>query len=166
MSEKKNNILIKLLAPLVAIGLFGSLCIAGLFGGSGNALPAEEDTATEYQMIGGQMNVNWQWIMLIDMFLAQMEDQLDILQQNPVYTVLNCLQVEIKVYDYDYDPETQTGGWKYDYTDYANGAEEILSYFKIPANTKDINVIVRTIGSKNSDEFQVSIEHMHRLRMF
>ena len=79
-------------------------------------------------MIGGQMNVNWQWIMLIDMFLAQMEDQLDILQQNPVYTVLNCLQVEIKVYDYDYDPETQTGGWKYDYTDYANGAEEILSY--------------------------------------
>lgn len=49
MSEKKNNILIKLLAPLVAIGLFGSLCIAGLFGGSGNALPAEEDTATEYQ---------------------------------------------------------------------------------------------------------------------
>ena len=76
MSEKKNNILIKLLAPLVAIGLFGSLCIAGLFGGSGNALPAEEDTATEYQMIGGQMNVNWQWIMLIDMFLAQMEDHL------------------------------------------------------------------------------------------
>ena len=38
MSEKKNNILIKLLAPLVAIGLFGSLCIAGLFGGSGNNL--------------------------------------------------------------------------------------------------------------------------------
>lgn len=75
MSEKKNNILIKLLAPLVTIGLFGSLCIAGLFGGSGNSLPAEEDTATEYQMIGGQMNVNWQWIMLIDMFLAQMEDR-------------------------------------------------------------------------------------------
>lgn len=158
MSEKKNNILIKLLAPLIVIALFGGLCIAGLFGGSGNLLPAEEDTATEYQMIGGQMHVNWQWIMLIDMFLAQMEDQLDILQQNPVYTVLNCLQVEIKVYDYDYDPETQTGKWEYDYTDYANGAEEILSYFNIPADTKDINVIVRAISSKNSDEFQVSIE--------
>lgn len=156
MSEKKNNILIKLLAPLVAIGLFGSLCVAWLFGRIWKCIACRRDTATEYQMIGGQMNVNWQWIMLIDMFLAQMEDQLDILQQNPVYTVLNCLQVEIKVYDYDYDPETQTGGWKYDYTDYANGAEEILSYFKIPANTKDINVIVRTIGSKIRMNFKLA----------
>ena len=48
--------------------------------------------------------------------------------------------------------------WEYDYTDYANGAEEILSYFNIPADTKDVNVVVRAIGSKNSDEFQVSIE--------
>ena len=77
MSEKKNNILIKLLAPLVAIGLFGSLCIAGLFGGSGNALPAEEDTATEYQMIGAQMTVNWQWIMLIDICLLYTSDAAD-----------------------------------------------------------------------------------------
>ena len=158
MSKKKSNkILIKLVAPLVALAFFVGICVTGLFGGSGNVLPAGDDTATEYQMIGDQMLVNWQWIMLIDMYRAQMEDQSDILQQNPSYTVLNCLQIEIKVYYYDYDPDTQTGDWEYDYTDYANGAEEILSYFNIPTDTRDINAIVRAINGKNSDKYQITI---------
>ena len=55
----------------------------------------EEDKEAAKMCIRDRMNVNWQWIMLIDMFLAQMEDQLDILQQNPVYTVLNLSLIHI-----------------------------------------------------------------------
>lgn len=34
-------------------------------------MPAEEETATEYQVIGSELGVDWTWPMLIDIFQAE-----------------------------------------------------------------------------------------------
>lgn len=146
----------KFLIPFFALGLLFIILIAGLFGGTGNVLPAEEEEVTEYQIIGNQLNVSWEWIMLIDMYQAELTGT-SFNQQNPVYTALNCLKVTIDVYSREED-EDGDEHWEYDYSDYANGAEEILSYFGLPADTRDVNLVVRTIQRRNSDRYRIKME--------
>lgn len=157
--SKVGKALLRSLVPVVACTFIVGVLIAGMLGGGGgNVLPADEDTQIDYQMLGGQLGVNWQWVMLIDMYNADAEGEAGLLKQNPVWTALNCLQITIDVYYYDYDPVLETGGWRQEGTDYANGAEEILNYFDLPMDTRDVNLVVNTIAAKNSDKYHIKTE--------
>lgn len=155
MSTRKNQYL-KRVIPFFAVGFILIILLIGIFSGDGNVLPAEEDEVTEYQVIGNQLNVSWEWIMLIDMYRTELSDT-DFNQQNPVYTALNCIKITIEVYTEETD-ENGNDYWSYDYTDYAEGADEILSYFGLSADTRDVNLVVRTIQGENSKENRITIE--------
>lgn len=144
------------LIPFVAATLIGVLLIAGIFGGSNNILPAEEEEVSEYQVIGNQLNVSWEWFMLIDLYQAELSKS-EFNKQNPVYTALNCLKITIDVYSEEED-ENGDDYWSYDYSEYANGAEEILSYFGLAPDTRDVNLVVRTIQRHNSEEYRIKME--------
>jgi len=153
-NQKKKHL--KIFLPFFVIAFIFSIMIAGLFSGTGNVLPAEEEEVTKYQAIGNQLNVNWEWIMLIDMYQAEFA-KTDFSQQNPVHTALNCLKITIDVYSEEEDDDGDEH-WEYDYSDYANGAEEILSYFGLPADTNDVNLVVRTIERMDSDKYRIKME--------
>lgn len=123
----------------------------------GTVLPAEEEEASDYQIMGNQLNINWEWIMLIDMFESE-QNGTNLNQQNPVYTSLNCLKVTIDIYEEEENDEGDTH-WVYAYSDYANGAEEILSYFGLPADTKDLNLVTAAFESWDAqEEYKITIE--------
>lgn len=93
------------------------IVLGGLVGGNTEVVPADEETAMKYQMCGSQLGVDWSWVMLIDMYMADQEHT-DITSQNMVYTALNCLKVTIEVYEEEEDEDGETH-WEYDHTDYA-----------------------------------------------
>lgn len=132
------------------------MMMSGVLGGGSNVpIPADEEMATDYQIIGSELNLDWTWIMLIDMMLANINGEPNLMNQNPVITALNCIQVEIEVYEFQDD----NSSWEYSYTDYAYGASEILTYFDLPGDVKDIHLVIRTIKNKNSNRYKIS---MHR----
>lgn len=153
--RRRKNFLAALI-PFFAIGALSLLLIAGLFGGSSNILPAEEEEVSGYQVIGNQLNVSWEWFMLIDMYQAELSKS-EFNKQNPVYTALNCIKVTIEVYSEEED-ENGEDYWYHDHTDYANGAEEILNYFGLSTDTTDVNLVVRAIQRKNSEEYRITME--------
>ncbi|MEX0125082.1 hypothetical protein, partial [Clostridium butyricum] len=144
------------LIPFLVIGALFLLLIVGIFGGGSNILPAEEEEVSGYQVIGNQLNVSWEWFMLIDMYQAELSKS-EFSKQNPVYTALNCIKITIEVYSEEED-ENGDDYWYHDHTDYANGAEEILNYFGLSTDTTDVNLVVRAIQRKNSKEYRITME--------
>lgn len=146
--------------------LFWGLPIAGLllivcffFAGAGGGslfIPAEEETAAEYQVIGSELSVDWTWVMLIDVFQAKKNNE-ELITQNPVYTALNCLKITIDIYSEESDDDGDEH-WEYDHSEYANGAEEILNYFGLPADTRDVHLVVSTIERWKSEEYRIKME--------
>jgi hypothetical protein len=151
----KKALLFGVLPIIMGFMIIGFLFV-GLGGGGSIFVPAEEETATEYQVIGSELGVDWTWPMLINIFQAEKNRQ-DLNSQNPVYAALNCLKVTIDVYSKEED-EDGDSHWVYDYSDYANGAEEILSYFGLPAETRDVYLTVNTIEGWKSEKYRVRTE--------
>lgn len=139
-------------------------CLGGLVGGNTEVVPADEETAMKYQMCGSQLGVDWSWVMLIDMYMADQEHT-DITSQNMVYTALNCLKVTIEVYEEEEDEDGETH-WEYDHTDYAYGADAIMEYFGLPKECRDVQQVVQTMQRKNSSQFHISTAPYDNLRMF
>lgn len=151
----KKKLLVFFGLPLV--GLMLIICLFfGVAGGGSSFIPAEEETAAEYQVIGSELSIDWTWAMLIDIFQAE-SSKGELTGQNPVYTALNCLKVTIDVYSLESD-EDGNSDWEYDYSDYANGAEEILNYFGLPADTRDVHLVVSTIERHKSEKYRIKME--------
>lgn len=159
MGEKKSNRLLPLIAAaIMAMCVIVSILVSGILGGgSSMPMPAEEEQATDYQLIGNELDVNWIWVMLIDMYQSNLNGEPDLSNANPVKTALNCISVEIKVYSYEED-EFGDGDWEYEYSDYADGATEIFSYFDLPGDCKDIQTVVNAIKAKNSNRYSVAMK--------
>ena len=117
MKKKMFLIAMAIVVPFLLI----CIVLGGLVGGNTEVVPADEETAMKYQMCASQLGVDWSWVMLIDMYMADQEHT-DITSQNMVYTALNCLKVTIEVYTEEEDEDGETH-WEYDHTDYAYGAD-------------------------------------------
>lgn len=156
MGRKKSNRLPgMILVPIALPFLFFCILFGGLIGGNTGSAPADEETVTGYRMCGYQLGVDWSWMMLIDMYKADQENT-DILEQNMVYTALNCLKVTIEQYD---DATDEDGNIYLEHTgtDYAYGADEILRYFGLPDDVREVQQVVRAIQDQNSEEQQLFV---------
>ncbi|MCC2821000.1 C39 family peptidase [Lachnoclostridium pacaense] len=151
--KKVKKYLICLIGSMVLPIVLVLFVFSGL-GGGGKVIPADEEIAVNYETCGNHLGVDWSWIMLLDMHLADLQ-KTKLEDQNPVYTGLNCLKVTIEVYVKKKDEDGDTY-WKYDHTDYANGAVEIFSYFGLSVNCRDAQQVKRAIENKNSEQYRIS----------
>ena len=103
MKKRMFLIAMAIVVPFLLI----CIILGGLVGGNTEVVPADEETAMKYQMCASQLGVDWSWVMLIDMYIADQEHT-DITSQNMVYTALNCLKVTIEVYTEEEDEDGET----------------------------------------------------------
>ena len=151
-----KKVLLFIVLPIIMAFMIIGFLFVGIGGGGSVFVPAEEETATEYQVIGSELGVDWTWPMLIDIFQAEKNKQ-ELTDQNPVYSALNCLKVIIDVYTEEENDEGDKH-WEYDHSEYANGAGEIVSYFGLSANTRDVYLVVNTIENWKSEQYRIRTE--------
>lgn len=158
ISSKKSKLIGFIFLPFIVFAIIICILFSGAMGGGTSMpIPAEKELATEYQLIGYELNVNWVWIMLIDMYQNELVEEIDLNKANPVKTALECITIEIEIYNQTVDEEGNES-WEYSYSEHANGAAEILQYFGLPQDCRDIQLVARTIRLKNSDKYKVTMQ--------
>lgn len=164
---KKNNGKLKKKLLIAAASmmfpvLLMALLVGGLVSGTSQVVPQDEKEAKKYQVCS-QLGVNWDWVMLIDMYTADIsKTQME--EQNLLYTSLNCLKVTIDVYSETRNKDEETS-LDYDHTEYAFGADAILEYFGLPADCKDAYQVIGAIQRKNGNRYRITTQPYESLEI-
>lgn len=171
-----------LLPFFLVIGLLGGIILT-LSGGGGTAPipnPVSKEKAQEYGIIGNELGVPYDLLILIDFFLNK--DKNNIEDINPLKTALEFMYIQEEVYtkhtttttttDYSTDPPTThtttTTTWEHSGTNYYRGTNEILSYLGKDLLNINVLTIIEDIKEKceaktaeatdNKYEINISIE--------
>lgn len=168
MVKKKIFIfaLIYILPFFLIIALLGGVILV-LSAGGGTAPipnPVSEEKAQEYSIVGNEIGVPYDLLILIDFFLNK--DKQNIEDVNPLKTALEFMYIQEEVYtkhtststttDNSTDPPTThtntTTTWEHSGTNYYRGTDQILSYIGKDLSAVSVKTIVEDIKKKCSDK--------------
>lgn len=148
---------ISIICGAIPILFFLLLLIGIVGGGSSEVIPADEELAGKYQVIGHELGVDWTWIMLIDMYMSIEAGEPELNSQNPVATALNCIKLRVDLYEYD-DFDDEGGEWIYQETVYYSGLVEISGYLGLSQDVGDLSIVLKAVQDKQCQEERISIE--------
>ncbi len=145
--------------PSFLLFIFLMLMLSGGGGSSASSQPvdppASPDKATEYGMIGSEMGVPWEIVLLTDAFFAQQQGKKDIENVNPIYTSLEFLKV-IETFEKLVTDKNGNKLWvtDFDKTKIYEGKQEILKYIGTPTDPANFSPssLIATINQKNDDK--------------
>lgn len=161
-----------LLPFFLVIALLGGVILV-LSGGGGTAPipnPVSKEKAQEYGIIGNDIGVPYDLLILIDFFLNK--DKEDIEDVNPLKTALEFMYIQEEVYakhttttttiDNSTDPPTTktttTTTWEHSGTNYYRGTNQILSYIGKDLSAINISTLVDDINKKCEDKTAVATD--------
>ena len=145
---------ISIICGAIPILFFLLLLIGIVGGGSSEVIPADEELAGKYQVIGHELGIDWTWIMLIDMYKSIEAGESELKSQNPVATALNCIRLRVDLYEYDSDDNK----WIYQETVYYSGLAEISGYLELSQDVGDLSIVLKSVQDKQCQEERISIE--------